>query len=89
MKIVCRVFFWLFIASYLFAIFVYLTGVFGWFNTESDPLSGIFLIILGQPWITLSALLPESLLLFTGIIAPVLNAAIIFVICRTFNRSKG
>tara|TARA_R110000850_G_scaffold32286_1_gene88887 strand:- start:590 stop:829 length:240 start_codon:yes stop_codon:yes gene_type:complete len=42
--------FWIFLALYLFATFIFLTGIFGWFSQQQDPLSGIFLLPLGLPW---------------------------------------
>ena len=46
----CRLFKWAFAVAYLAALFLLAVGTWGWFGAERDPLSGVFLILLGLPW---------------------------------------
>ena len=43
---------YVFMAFYAFALFMMLSSTFGLFGVEQDPMSGIFLILLGQPWVS-------------------------------------
>ena len=76
-----RTFFkWAFIVFavlYVLAVFLLLVGTFGWFGQERDPLSGVFLILLGMPWIwLLDAAGLEGPSVAIG--APLVNAAILY-----------
>jgi hypothetical protein len=82
----CTLFFLAFCALYLFAILIWVIGTFGWFGTDKDPLSGAFLIILGLPWARWVDRLPESLWPLGGILAPAINASVIYAVCRFFGR---
>ena len=66
-----------FAVLYVLAVFLLLVGTFGWFGQERDPLSGVFLIPLGLPWIWLldtAGLEGPSV----AIGAPLVNAAILY-----------
>lgn len=80
----CSLIFKGFVGLYIFAFLIYLIGTFGWFGADEDPLSGVFLIILGQPWTQFVDLLPRSLALAGAILAPAVNAGLIYAICRAF-----
>lgn len=71
---------------YLFALALLLIGTFGLFGQEQDPLSGIFLIPLGLPWVIWLDGLPDAVLPWLAALAPLLNLAILMVICRLLNR---
>lgn len=77
MKIICSVFSTL----YLLALAVLAVGTFGLFGQERDPLSAVFLVPLGVPWIWLADRLGMG-----GapvlILAPLINLAILFVLAR-------
>ena len=69
--------FWLFLALYIFALFILFTGILGWFNQPQDPLSGIFLLPLGLPWVLIGdkiGLTSTAL----AIVSPAINLAILF-----------
>ncbi len=81
---VCRVILSGFAVAYGVALFLFLTGTFGWFGQEKDPLSGVFLLPLGLPW-NLAAL-PDRFMPFRGAAGPAVNLAVIWLFCR--HRSK-
>lgn len=69
--------FYLFLLLYAVALFLLAVGTFGWFGQDRDPLSGVFLIPLGLPWIWLgdeAGLTGPAL----AILAPAINAAILY-----------
>jgi len=69
--------FWIFLALYISAVFILLTGFFGWFAQQQDPLSGIFLLPLGLPWIIIGdkmGLTSTAL----AILSPAINLGILF-----------
>lgn len=70
--------FWAFAIFYAFALAIFLIGAFGLFGQEKDPLSAVFLIPLGFPWIWLSNLagLPGNAAI--GLLSPAINLAILF-----------
>lgn len=73
--------FWIFVALYAFALFLLAVGTYGWFGQEQDPLSGVFLLPLGLPW----NLLADAEGLdgpLTAILAPAINAALLFWLWR-------
>ena len=76
----CRIIVWIFALAYLAALVLLAIGTFGWFGQPKDPLSGIFLIMLGWPWATMGG----GLLM--GLIAPGINLAILMAICRLLTR---
>ena len=72
---------------YLVALALLLIGTFGLFGQERDPLSGVFLVPLGLPWNLMLDALPEALLPWLAVLAPLLNIAIITWLCRRFART--
>lgn len=79
---ICKAIFWVFIGLYVIAMMLWLAGTYGWAGTERDPLSGVFLVILGQPWTRWVDVLPEAWWPVCAAMAPAINAAIIHLICR-------
>jgi hypothetical protein len=71
---------WVFLVLAVLALAVFLLGNFGMFGTEKDPLAGVFLIILGQPWVRWVDQLPQGLWPWASAVAPFLNAAILFLL---------
>ncbi len=74
----CRVVLVGFALLWALAVFLLLVGTFGWFGQPRDPLSGVFLVILGMPW----SLVPISYGLAIGALLPGLNLVLLFVLCR-------
>jgi hypothetical protein len=69
---------------YVLALIIWLIGTFGWSGNEPDPLSGVFLVILGQPWVRWTDMLPEAWWPFAAALTPALNVSILLVLCRLF-----
>ncbi len=64
---------------YILALIVFVVGTYGLFGFEKDPLSGVYLVILGWPWPGLTQDLPDQLLPVAGIAAPLINIVILQV----------
>jgi len=69
--------FWIFAGLYALALLALGAGVYGWFGTEQDPLSAVFLLPLGLPWNLLAdkAGIEGPAVM---IAAPAINAAILY-----------
>ena len=78
----CSVFVAGFGLVYLIALGLLLIGTFGLFGQEKDPLSGIFLLPLGLPWTLLAGGLPDPVRPWAAGLAPALNLALAWYICR-------
>jgi drug/metabolite transporter superfamily protein YnfA len=79
---VCGVVAAVFAVAYAFALAVLLIGTFGLFGAERDPLSGVYLIPLGLPWNRMIDPFPEWLWPWLGAAAPLVNLAILLLVCR-------
>lgn len=85
----CRIIFVGIVALYVIALAFLAIGTYGLFGQDQDPLSGIFLIPLGYPWNFISmASIPESALIWVGTLAPLVNIAILFWLCRRTKRTS-
>lgn len=73
---------------YLVALALLLIGTFGLFGQERDPLSGVFLLPLGLPWVWLVDLAPEPAWPWLSSLAPLLNLGIIVALCRRERPSR-
>ena len=73
---------------YLVALALLLIGTFGLFGQERDPLSAVFLVPLGLPWVLWLDGVPDALKLWLASLAPLLNIAILFAMCRMLRRPK-
>lgn len=73
---------------YLAALAMLLIGTFGLFGQEQDPLAGVFLMPLGLPWVLWLDGFPEAALPWLAVMAPLLNLAILTVLCRLRAGSK-
>ena len=87
-RLICRLVFWFYAALYLLALFVFAVGVFGWFGAEPDPLSGIYLVLIGQPWFFLIDALPEAAWPYAAALAPALNLGLLHWLCRVLGRRQ-
>lgn len=70
--------------AYVLALGIFLVGTYGLFGAETDPLSGIYLIPLGMPWVLLADYLPASVSSGFAIVAPVINLFMLWLILRRF-----
>ncbi|SDK64592.1 hypothetical protein [Aliiruegeria lutimaris] len=73
---------------YLFALALLLIGTFGLFGQERDPLAGVFLMPLGMPWVLWLNGLPDEILPWLAAMAPLLNLAILTLLCRYFHGGR-
>ena len=80
--LVCKATTMMFALLYVVALFLFLTGTFGWFGQERDPLSGVFLLPLGLPWIFLSELVSEQAKPWFAASAPLVNLLALNFLCR-------
>ena len=76
-------------ACYLVALALLLIGAFGLFGQERDPLSGVFLIPLGLPWVYLLDGVSDGLKPWLAVLASALNLFILMALCRAFSRKKA
>ncbi len=77
-----------FAVLWLLAIGVLAIGTFGWFGQEKDPLSGVYLILLGAPWVQFASNAGVSGPVL-AILAPAINLAILSLLCRVQSRRSG
>jgi len=85
---VCRIILGVLAVAYLLALAVFAAGTFGWLGADRDPLSGVYLIVLGMPWVLLpfDAVVGEAALPAVGVLAPLVNLAILWALCRWLAR---
>lgn len=90
MSRVCAKIFWGYEIIGAVALALVPASHYGLFGLEPDPLSGVFAVILGQPWLSL---LPFDLgtggvllnVLIVGVCILV-NASILYLLCRLIRR---
>ena len=85
---VCKITVWAFALLYIVATFVFLTGTYGWFSQPIDPLSAVFLLPLGLPWILAVDFIPEVAKPWFGVAAPLLNLIILMMLCRRLRNRR-
>ena len=83
----CRTITWIFGVLYAIVALLFLAGTYGWFGIEPDPLSAVFLIPLGIPWIWLIPYAPEAMQPWLGLLAPAFNLLILMFTCRRISRT--
>ena len=74
----------IFLGLYLIALLVWLVGTFGLFGVEKDPISGVFLLLLGQPWTSLVDYFPEKIWPLITAVTPAINAGILYALIKVF-----
>lgn len=75
-------------AMYLAALGVFLIGTFGLFGQERDPLSGVFMMPLGLPWVLWTDGYSEDLKPWLAVLAPLLNLLLLTAFCRFWLRHE-
>jgi len=86
---VCRIAVALFARAWLGAGVVFALGTTGLFGVARDPLSGVYLVLLGLPWTAIAAPLPLGPLgPVIGVAAPGVNLAILVALCRLRHRRR-
>jgi hypothetical protein len=71
-----------FAGLYLLALVILVIGVFGLFGQDKDPLSAVFLVPLGLPWVMWTDRASDALLPWIGVLAPLLNLICLAGLCR-------
>ena len=82
MRRFCRVIVALFAIVYLMALLLLAIGTFGWFGQPRDPLSGVFLILLGFPWPVVADRILGLSGWHVGALGPMVNLLLLSLICR-------
>jgi hypothetical protein len=82
MSPVCKWLLGLLAVAYAAALAIGLIGTFGWFGQAQDPLSWVFVILLGQPWVSWIGGLPESVGMWLAALSPLLNLFLLAALCR-------
>lgn len=85
---ICRFVLIVLTVAYFLALALLAIGTFGLFGAEKDPLSAVFLVPLGLPWILMVDGLPEGLRLWAALLAPALNIALVKLVCAALSRSR-
>ncbi len=81
MNSLCRFVVIAFLLLYGLALAALLVGTFGLFGTPEDPLSGVFVVLLGLPWSRLVDVAPEPAWPWLAALAPLVNLAILRMMC--------
>ena len=89
MRRLCRVVTGGFGILYVLALLVFLISVLGLFGQERDPMSAVFLVMLGQPWIGFAEGLPETGRIAALILSPAITLAILWAVSRMIGRSRA
>ncbi|WP_292025489.1 hypothetical protein [Maritimibacter sp. UBA3975] len=85
----CRIVINLFAIAYLVALVLLAIGTFGLLGQEEDPLSGVFLLPLGLPWNLMIDPGDGRALVWVAILAPLVNVAILIVLCRFIGKRRA
>lgn len=84
----CRIVLSVLAAVYVISVLLLLSGMFGLFGATPGPIAGVFLVPLAMPWIYLVDVLPEPLWPWAVVLAPGINLALIWLICRRARRTR-
>ncbi len=84
----CKAAIWVFMLLWAGATFIFMTGTFGWFEQPRDPLSGLFLLPLGLPWVLAIEFAPETARPLLAVLAPSVNLVILVGLCRKKNKAN-
>ena len=71
-----------FAAFYLLALGAWVVSSFGLFGVEPTAFSGIFLVLLGAPWVSLASDAGAPAGERVGVLAPLINLAILMAAWR-------
>lgn len=84
----CKIAVFAFSALYAVALFLFFTGTFGWFGQDIDPLSGVFLLPLGLPWVLGVDVAPEIARPWLAVMAPLINLVTLALFCQWVRSAK-
>lgn len=80
---------WIFLGLYAMALIVFLLGTYGIAGVARDPLSGVYLILLGQPWVRWIDHLPEGAWPAAAALAPAVNLLLLRLLERVAAARSG
>ncbi len=89
MRQLCRMVFLCFSLLYLVALALLSVGTFGLFGVERDPLSGVFLVVLGMPWTLGVDAFPDPAWPWLAAAAPLVNLLLLRLVCRSRGPRPG
>jgi hypothetical protein len=89
MRRACGIVVYGFLLLYLLALGLLAVGTFGLFGAERDPLSAIYVLVLGLPWTRLIDVFPAALHPWLAAGAPLVNFLILWAICRAFRAGRS
>lgn len=85
---ICGKTFLVFAIAYAAALLLFAVGVFGLFGQERDPLSAVYLVLLGLPWNQLVDGAVDSTRPWLMSLAPLVNLLLLGVLCRFLSRGQ-
>jgi hypothetical protein len=86
---ICKWIAGLFALAYVAALAILAIGTFGLFGQERDPLSGVFVLLLGWPWTRLLDGLAEPVRPLAAAAMPMMNLAALWLACGLARRARG
>lgn len=86
---ICRIVLAVFALGYAASLGLLAIGTFGLFGAERDPLAGVYVIVLGLPWVRFAGMAPAAAGPFLAALAPALNLALIAVLCGLARRRSA
>ncbi len=86
---ICRAAAIVFSALYAAALALLAVGTFGLFGAQRDPLSGVYVVLLGLPWVRFADAAPAAVAPWLAALSPALNLAILWGACRLAGRMRG
>ncbi|AHM02886.1 hypothetical protein roselon_00441 [Roseibacterium elongatum DSM 19469] len=79
---ICRTLMIVLILLYLAALAIGLIGTYGWFGQDRDPLSWVFILPLGLPWVLMLDGAGDTAAPVLVALTPLLNIAILWGLCH-------
>lgn len=86
MRLICRIVVYGYGLLYLGALGMYVVYGWGLFGHQPEALAGLYLVMIGYPWIGALEWFPEALWPWLGILAPLGNLLALLVLCRWLRR---
>lgn len=81
---ICRLTANAYLALALAAMAILLVGTYGLFGQDRDPLAGVYVVVLGMPWVRFADLGPEAACPWFALATPLVNVAILRALCARF-----
>lgn len=85
----CRILVWGFALLWALAVGLLVVGTYGLFGQPQDPLAGVFVVLLGAPWVQMLSTNLGLASPVVGVLAPGVNLLILVTLCRLLGRRPG